>query len=1090
MTAVAWNLIKLDGTKILCNLTERDIIQENGNYKVEFNFDLSDKNPMGRDIVSSEDTFADSALFFQLHKILEADSKLEVDKNFMRSMLIFVDFKEIFSNKFENVWSSVKLPANIPAKCDLLKKESLPYRMQLLFEDGLNLSFDGKIFKRFVPFDKSSSMARNCQITFIDSQVKNALDKRLMLDMNFIGKCFVLSKFYAYRGLYLSAASRIETDLNFPLNEETVIVLDDYMGTLKKVATFTASKLDNLWEYKIDDDKKLTPKLFDGEGLIAPDFAAYISNFLQSNYNYPKLSHSFQVRMPFTKGVLHEVDFNKFFAENIPNETGEWLIKDVFGIARNLRKAKIILTKSMFKCAGWIKNYLPDPMKYFFEKFAKYDHAIYVTNTESRLFNPGRVKLNYQFFSTLDLSDEDFKSLVADHRKLIDSLPEKFTTNISAISDDQDSIDETYDDAEPNEIIFRPSVTRKTCLKALAKNPAFFSDSKVKRIYEGMEKSYECNLGLGALEVEGEQRFLSCDLLFLLIKILENVESVTLDNVKKKSLYKDCLYQDRFFMPENKLSIEHDKKYVFLRNPHLSRNEQVLLRAYVKRKSLHEKYFSHLKGVVMVSAYSTAAMALGGADFDGDLVKVIPDKRIVQAVERGNINKDLPPIEIPSTGSEPQSLGDKIPLKVIIDTFSNKVGFISNWAVKLSNKEYFSEIVEEKYIDACAKCTIVVGLEIDAAKTSSHPDENIKEIEDLAKSCGESIFLESKKVIEKILKGHYSPIVTSEKNALLLYLSKNDNKVKLKVPIEKETNSILERLPECYLRLISEKSSKLDCEQEISQQFNFELSDWRKTLNKSLSYELANLIEAYLAILNLASESQKIENSMREKIFTGHVVNTLRIQYDDHRHQKLSCGMEIETALNQLYAELSLLLKTSANVKAAIESLKKYKWHFTPKESRPNVVAKILGLNLSADEKLPPVFELLYNFRCNGYMLFYFVLKDLERILFNKADSISQTVSNDDKFIKCKSNPFWNELYQVYWNDTAAKKSKVIWNAQLVKICRQHLKEIFGGNMSEALKYYWSQKSKDSSRNFLWNVFDEQEILSQVFARKLFRNGG
>ena len=35
--------------------------------------------------------------------------------------------------------------------------------------------------------------------------------------------------------------------------------------------------------------------------------------------------------------------------------------------------------------------------------------------------------------------------------------------------------------------------------------------------------------------------------------------------------------------------------------------------------------------------------------------------------------------------------------------------------------------------------------------------------------------------------------------------------------------------------------------------------------------------------------------------------------------------------------------------------------------------------------------------------------------------------------------------------------------------------------MSEALKYYWSQEDKDLRRNFLWNVFDEQEILSQVF---------
>ena len=61
------------------------------------------------------------------------------------------------------------------------------------------------------------------------------------------------------------------------------------------------------------------------------------------------------------------------------------------------------------------------------------------------------------------------------------------------------------------------------------------------------------------------------------------------------------------------------------------------------------------------------------------------------------------------------------------------------------------------------------------------------------------------------------------------------------------------------------------------------------------------------------------------------------------------------------------------------------------------------------------------------------------------------------------------------------KKSKRIWNTQLIKICRRHLQEIFGGDMSEALKYYWAQRSKDSNRNFLWDVFNEQEILSQIF---------
>ena len=836
------------------------------------------------------------------------------------------------------------------------------------------------------------------------------------------------------------------------------------MNDCKKIlskSTFGAYELDKLWIYETKE-RNLNLNLFDGEGLISPDFAEYISNFLQSNYNYQHTSHSFQIRMPFTKGVLHEVDFNKFFAEYLPIENEEWLIKDVFGIIRDLRKAKIILTKSMFKFADWMKDYLPDPMKYFFEKFAKYDHALYVTNTEARLFNPGRVRLNHQFLSTLDLSNEDFNSLVADHLKLIDSLPEKFVANASLFSDD-----ETYDDFERDEIIFRSSVARTTCLKALAKNPAFIKDPKVRSIRDGVKKSYECNLGLGRLDVEGEQRFLSCDLLFLLIKILESVETVKLDVAKKKTLYKDCLYPDRFFMPDNKLSIKPDKKYVFLRNPHLSRNEQVLLRAFVKRKSLHEKYFSHLKGVVMVSANSTVAMALGGADFDGDLVKIIPDKRIFQAVKKGNVDKKLPPIEIPSTVSKT----DKTPLQVIVDTFANKIGLVSNWALTLSLKEYFSETVEEKYKNACAKCTIVVGLEIDAAKSGNHPEANIKEIESLAKACDENIFLKSKKVIEKILQMHCSPIVVRKENMFNLFFSKTDNQSRLQIPCEVDNAPILERLSKNYLRFIFERTSDKIKHPNKMRCFNFEIDGWRKTLDKSLHEELKFLIEAYCRVLNLAWKTRQTENYMREQNFSGHVINILKSQYDDYRHQKLSCGTEIELALNQIYSELFYLLSTNKKISEAIKNLKDKKWHFIAEEDRPTVAAKILG----SKKILPPFFELLYNFRCNGFMLFYFVLKDLEHHNFDRVKFVEQLNSAYDH------NPYYDELYQIYSEGIAAKKSKSIWQAQLVKICRRHLRKIFGDDMSEALKYYWSQKSTDSNRKFLWEVFNEQEILSQIF---------
>lgn len=1081
-----WNLITIDATKLLYNLTERNLIQHNGDYMVNFRYDISGQNALDRHIISSENRVDDNALFFQLRKVLKADDS----ENCMRSSIIFMDFKEVFDTS-----ESITIPVNqTPAKKLLLSDEGLNYRLKQLFEDGLYLKFDAENYRHFVPFDKSNSMAKKCQITFIDSQIKAELDRRLMLDMNFIGQDLPLSKFYAYRGLYLSQAFRIGVDntKKFSLNEETVIVLDDCRNSLRQ-NVFTAKRSDpqGIWEYETSE-KELRLNVFDGEGLIAPDFAEYLSNFLIVNYNLSSPSHSFQIRLPFTKGVLHEVDFNKFFSEQLNQENGALLIKDMFGVTRDLRKAKIILTRSMLKCGDWIKkldikSLGSDPMKYFFQKIAEYDHALYVTNTEARLTNPGYIKLNHQFLSTLALTSEDFDSFIAEQRQRINSFDEKFKATLANPIDTQETEDSYEDEYDYS---LRKDMARKSCLKVASKNPAFLRDPKVKSIYDEMLKNYACALGLGKFEVEGEQRFFSCDLLYLLIKILSNIENVSISNSQKNLLKKQCLTSKYFFMPKNKIPIKANAKYVFLRNPHLSRNEQVLLSAYSEPNSLYEKYFSHLKGAVMISANSSAAMSLGGADYDGDIVKIIVDSRIIQAVQIGNCNAKLPPIQIPASKPIWLPLGDTIPFSVIVDTFSSKVGQISNLAVKFAEKEYFSKPVNAEYENACAKCTIVVGLEIDAAKTGNHPTQNIQELESLIKTEKNTFLYTKEKVIGTILKYHYDPVVDRRDNTFSLYFTK-DNRDKgisnFNVTFEGDDAAPLKRLPEEFLRLVFDKISPVLKPPAPSPYFNFEVPSWRSELDKNIRAELQKLIKAYLHILNLDHQTRRVKNYLNKTDFSGRIINILKLQYDD-LYQKLPCGVEIKDALDQLYAELLFILKTEAASKEACNKIKSKKWHLVPEKDRPAVAAEILGCDSSAAENFPAIFELLYNFRCNGFMLFYYVLVNLESSLFDEKefiekkfiDDFNDNKSNDNKS-KVSQNPYYEELYKVYSTSIAEKKSKAIWNSQLKILCRKFLAEIFDNDFTTALKYYWSSHSADSSRNFLWNIFNEQEIFSQVY---------
>ena len=170
-------------------------------------------------------------------------------------------------------------------------------------------------------------------------------------------------------------------------------------------------------------------------------------------------------------------------------------------------------------------------------------------------------------------------------------------------------------------------------------------------------------------------------------------------------------------------------------------------------------------------------------------------------------------------------------------------------------------------------------------------------------------------------------------------------------------------------------------------------------------------------------------------------------------------------------------------MKTALNSLKTENWHLVIEQDRPHVAAKILGLDSSDAENLPDVFELLYNFRCNGFMLFYYALKELQARLFDETEFISELEKENDK-IGFKESSYYKKLYEIYSANIAEKNSKVIWNEELVKICRQCLREIFDNDLCKALKYYWSKRSEDSVHNFLWNVFTEQEISSQVYKPK------
>ena len=122
-------------------------------------------------------------------------------------------------------------------------------------------------------------------------------------------------------------------------------------------------------------DIKITE--FDGEGLISKQ----LSDSLDSIHS------SYQIRMPYIKGVVHEVDFASLFDE--------------------LGVVDLIINKSMFKGFGWmLENNLT--WKEYLERCRKYNHALYISGTD-KADTQDTIEFNYQFLNTLAMTTDEFR---------------------------------------------------------------------------------------------------------------------------------------------------------------------------------------------------------------------------------------------------------------------------------------------------------------------------------------------------------------------------------------------------------------------------------------------------------------------------------------------------------------------------------------------------------------------------------------------------------------------------------------------------------------------------------------------------------
>lgn len=1188
-------------------------------YRINYQIDLNESFSKHL-LFASTGYYRKNALLFQMEELLQTNkdfTKKIIDGWSQESLirqLIYMDFSDIFSKSFSPAEKGKTYKIE-----DIENGEvDLDTQLRWLFEYGFKVKYEDSDEIEYVPFDKSASMSRECRITFINKEIKGELDKRLLLDIDFTNQkklplpqkddniikktaiTVIPSKFYAYRGLYLSDANRVEQSEQLLFNEKSVVVIRDdehkitennntenapLFGEVgKTVDKNSATKwlLGNMPKDNISI--KLTP--FDGEGLISPEYAHLINLELGKDklgrkyaFRNPNLKNenikmdfsneasSFQIRMPFIKGVLHTVDFCGFFEEFSGTEES-LLIRDFFGIDRNLKDAKIILTESMFKACKWLNKFWKisdntlsytklsenqeeeivttnDPMEYFFGKMNEYHHALYVGNTNIILSDDNHTKMNYQFLNTLDMSGKDFEQLVTSHLAQVNEVKTELLQNWE---NDIVNIEDDIADMSGEVLI---GAGGQPWMAALKKNESFINDPKIASMISGTEDSLVKDCFRGKLNVLGECRFLSGDLLSFLRDHVANlvVNEDTRKNVKnslKGNRELKPLYINKFYMPQPRISLDPMKNYGILRSPHLSRNEQCALKPYIaKSGSAFDRYFSHLSGVIMVARTSLVPMALSGADFDGDLVKIVADPLINTAIVSGtyesansdfetdpltrNLRRKLPIIQIPDTKSSFPPGVDKglIDYTTIKNTFSNSIGIISNMAIQIGKKEYVE--LNSDFDGKSAECTVVTGLEIDAAKTGVHPTRNIKELkesiktnetreltpeeieeENIREEMGyerrdyrrvkeeKDYYLKSKDVLSMLPK--YGVKFEKRKTDILVKVS-NETKERLKIQSFEGDDNVpnINRLPYRYALYEMEKEhiTKHDgnevAEEKIEKNVCWKFqtdTDWVGKLDKEKKKETKKVVEAWLKINGINSKINNFRTRFKNTKYAGCVYTILQLQYDDVYSSLLSDGKTtVQEALDMTYAIITDLLDSPDKKEKALKKLIECDWPFVsdhwpiPKKDSIERLLDILGCK--ENELDDCIIELLTNFDNSGFKLLYYILKHV--LCDSLADMTSdeweeyETNKASSPIENLKDNFYFRGMYEKYTKCMSVNCEKNLWEKEIIELSRSYLDSIFDKDHKLALAYVFSLRSTDKNATFFWRILWEDALIEQVY---------
>lgn len=402
----------------------------------------------------------------------------------------------------------------------------------------------------------------------------------------------VAAKLEAYQALACSGSIPV----SWP---KGIIVVPDCMTTFKADVISIDDNDTSLEEPKMEfiRDKIIENDASDGCGMMLPSLSRRWNGELGGN---PEETISgINSRCAWTKGMIFTFDFIEF-ADKIAHS---YIVKDAWGVKRDIRNAELILTTSMLKLWDSYESF-----EAYYQNCLLNHYQFSVAKTTPHEMDKYR-NLNYQFIQGYQLTDEQIQELISptvneikdimglDYRKSIlylcgGNLTEKNITKVDYTS------------------------------QALMVYPEMMDDPFIRNKIKKMITKRIRQAKIGVLTVEGNFAIM-CGDLYALSQSMFGLEITGL--LSAGEIY------HKFWKDKDV------KEIVCFRAPMTSHNNVVKQQVNCDENAGY--WFRYIDNAVIINAWDTLCMSCNGADLDGDLLFTTNNKVLVEA------HRTLPPID-------------------------------------------------------------------------------------------------------------------------------------------------------------------------------------------------------------------------------------------------------------------------------------------------------------------------------------------------------------------------------------------------------------------------------------------------------------